>query len=186
MDEFYEIKIVVIGAQNTGKTLFCDCLTKAYEDLNFQPYQTSFSATFRVKKLIYNNNLFKLNVWDTVGQERYTALTKIFFKDSDIILIFYNYHEKQTFERAKFFIDYTKRESVNENCIYFLICNKYDMNLKSKDYENIVPDEEAIEIAKKNNMIFRHLSTFEKYSNGINELFKKALKEYTTKKNISN
>ena len=130
--------------------------------------------------IIYNNILYKLEIWDTIGAVGGIHFTKLFFRDSNMTFIFYGYQHKDSFELAKFLIDYTKRECINKNCIYVLVCNKYDLNLESGD---IVPDEEAIEIAEKNNLIFTHLSLFEKYSNGVNELLKKALNEYIISNN---
>ena len=183
MKDYESIKLVLIGASNTGKTTFVKYLTQKYETLNFKDYQASVCATFFQKKIIYNGNIYQLDIWDTVGDERYTALAKIFFIDALMIFIFYNSQEKQTFERAKFFVEYSKRECINKDCIYALICNKYDINLKPNNYENIISDEEVIEFVEKNNLLFAHLSISEKYSNGVNELLKKVLEHYIKKKN---
>ena len=43
---------------------------------------------------------------------------------------------------------------------------------------NRVSEEEALEYASKNNILFAHISIVEKYASGINELIDKALKEY--------
>ena len=62
--------------------------------------------------------------------------------------------------------------------IYVLISSKYDLYIKSAENNNNVPEEEALEFASKNNILFAHLSIAEKNSNGINELMDKVLKEY--------
>ena len=184
MDDLISIKLVLIGDSNTGKSIFTRYFLKDYKELNFKEYRPSPSAIFMGKKLVYNNKIYKLQIWDLVGDERYDALARIFLKDAEMIFIFYNTYEKQTFERAKFFVEYTKKECANKDCTYVLISNKYDINFKSKNYDNIISDEEAIEFAEKNNLLFAHLSIFEKYSNGVNEILKKALESYIQKKNI--
>ena len=184
MDNLISIKLVLIGDSNTGKSIFTHYFSKDYKELNFKEYRPSPCAMFMTKKLVYNNKIYNLEIWDLVGDERYDALARIFFKDAKMIFIFYNTYEKQTFERAKFSVEYAKKECANKDCIYFLISNKYDIKFKSKNYENIIPDEEAIAFAEKNNLLFAHLSIFEKYSNGVNELLKKALESYFQKKDI--
>ena len=42
----------------------------------------------------------------------------------------------------------------------------------------IISDEEALEFAEENGLLFCHLSMFDKYENGINELMIKILKKY--------
>ena len=64
----------------------------------------------------------------------------------------------------------------NKKQIYFLIRSKYELNLNSQNDE-IVSDEEALEFADKNNLIFAHISSFENYGNGIDNLFDLILKE---------
>ena len=80
---------------------------------------------------------------------------------------------------------YAKERNEPNIPIFILVANKYDLCLESKDNDNIIPDEEAIEFAEANNILFAHLSLKEKYSNGIKELFDKALKEFFKKEKIS-
>ena len=62
----------------------------------------------------------------------------------------------------------------------FLIRVKYDLNIKSDNNENIdfVSDEEAMEYADKNNMIFLHISSFEKNDKGFENLLNLITKQY--------
>ena len=97
--------------------------------------------------------------------------------------MFYEQKNRETFETAK-----RRLKSVKENCLYdvilVLIANKYDLNLYSIKNDDIITDEEALEFADENNIIYSHLSILENYSNGINELFEKVIKEYIKVKNI--
>ena len=71
--------------------------------------------------------------------------------------------------------------NTNKKQICFLIRSKYDLNLNLEKNE-IVSDEEALEFADKNNFIFTHISSFEKYGNGIDNLFDIIFKEYHLRK----
>ena len=132
--------------------------------------------------LIYNNQNYFFNIWDTAGQEKYVNLTKIFYRDADIIFVFFNSHDRKSFERAKRDLESVKMVCDNKNVVYILVENKYDLDINSIENENILYDEEISEYIEENNIIFSHLSLLENYSNGFNELFIKAIKEYNKKK----
>ena len=178
MKNYVNIKLVVLGDENTGKTKFIEYLITCYDNINFENYIPSNGAAFGARSIIYNNKNYNLEIWDTSGQERYSPLNRIFFRDADMIFIFYNFYERKTFERVKFMIEDVKLGCDNINCICALIGNKYDLNIDTKEYNNLVFDEEVLEFANKNNIIYTHISTMEKHSNGINGLLKKTLDKY--------
>ena len=73
---------------------------------------------------------------------------------------------------------YNELKSEYNYSIFLLIRNKYDLKINQENNDNdndndndYVPDEEALEFADKNNIIFTHASSFEKYETGIKELF---------------
>ncbi len=40
-------------------------------------------------------------IWDTAGQEKYRALTKIFYKDASVAILVYDITRKQSFDEIK-------------------------------------------------------------------------------------
>ena len=56
-------------------------------DSNSLPSNTS---SFIAKYYTFGNKIYRINVWDTCGQEKYHSLTKIFVKDSQIHLLVYS------------------------------------------------------------------------------------------------
>ena len=52
----------------------------------------------------------------------------------------------------------------------------YNLCLDSE--KEIVYDEEALEFATKNSLLFFHISSEEKYESGVNQLFYSIIKEY--------
>ena len=184
MDNEKKVKLLLIGDSGSGKTIFVQNLITGYDSLNFGHYLSTNGASYARFNLIYNNTIFKVDIWDTSGQEKYTPLLSIFVKDSDIIFAFYNCNSKISFEKAKFLLELAKSKNNIKNCIYALIGNRYDLDLSYNEKDDITNDEEVLEYAEENNLIYAHLSILEKYSQGVNELLKKALKEYLKIKNI--
>ena len=68
--------------------------------------------------------------------------------------------------------------------MFALIANKYDLCTNSKEDYNIFSEEEVLEFVEENNLIYSHLSILEKYSNGVNELLKKAIDKYIEIENL--
>ena len=176
------IKLVLIGGENSGKTKFFECLVKKKQDLDFSNYISSNSAQYLCKDIIYKNIFYRLDVWDTVGQEKYDHIAKIFYKDADIVFIFFIYNSKNSFKRANTIFQLAQINS-KPDVIFALIGNKYDEDKNClKEEDNILNEEEILEFVEKNNLIFGHSSIKENYSDGINEIFMKVMNEYTKKK----
>ena len=148
--------------------------------LDKSEYILSRAAVYSEKTLIYKNKIYSFEFWDNPGNIKYRSLSMIFVRDSKVILIFYNHMNRNSFETAKELISWSKDRCIN-NPIYVLVCNKYQLNMNEKT-KNIVRDEEVLEYAEKNDILFSHISIFDKYEDGINELFIKILNKYIKNK----
>ena len=176
------IKLVLIGGANSGKTTFISYYLGM--NININDYQPTPGASFCNKSINFHNRDINLEFWDIVGQEKYQGLVKFFLKDCQMIFIFYDSSDKSSFERAKTLFNMVKDDTNDKKVVIVLVSSKYDLYVKSKENMNRVSEEEALEYPSKNNIPIAHISIVEKYDNGINELFDKALKEYFKRKLI--
>ena len=188
MVENKRIKLALLGDKKTGKTLFTQYL-RGSELINFDNYISTNGASYIEKKIIYNNSEYFLDIWDTSGEEKYFALTKFFIMESNMVFIFYDSNNKETFERAKEYFDLAKEYLNDKKVVFVLVSSKYDLALNSdeennKDNNNAFNEEEVFEYAEQNHILLSHISISEKYSKGIIELFRETFKEYTKKNNI--
>ena len=102
-----------------------------------------------------------LELWDTAGQEKYRALTKIFYKNADCVVLGYDITRKCTFEDIKYYWISDIKSAYNPKLMYLIGC-------KTDLYEyQTVSSEKAKEFAEQNNLRFFEVSN--KYKNGINE-----------------
>ena len=169
-DKFKNIKIVFIGNSETGKSTFLSKIKDNYVDKDAK-YIPTIGGSYASLKKEYKNEDFVLDFWDTSGVEKYYSLIKFFYNNADAILIFYDSYDIKTFEKAKIMLNDCKN-FITKNPLIALIRSRYDEYLKNNDDKNIVSDEGALEFADLNNIYFFHLSSFEKYENGLNELIK--------------
>ena len=177
-DNFKLIKLVIAGSAKTGKTTLNEYLQD--RELNFENYLPTIGIDFGKKIILYKKNLYKLQIWDTSGQTRYQAITNAYMKKVSILLAFFNYNDRKTFDYAKSL--FAKVE--NEKPVFVLIGAKYDLKNNTDKKDNIVNEEEVLEFAKEKNVLCAHLSLLEKNSNGVIELAKKVFDEYIIRKKI--
>ena len=177
MDDVNKIKFVIIGYEKTGKTLFTQYLDEGNSFLDFNNYHPTNGASYISRKYNYENIEYTLDVWDTSGEQKYRALTKFFIRDAHILLIFFNYNDRRSFEDAKQLVQFGKVESDNNKVACVLVGSKYDLELEQKTMD-IVNEEEVLDFVGIYNIPYAHISIKEKYSNGVNELLNKAFKEY--------
>ena len=168
-------KIVLVGESGVGKT----CIISQFVCQIFQQdVQTSSSATFNSKTLIYNNNqVLKLEIWDTAGQEKYRSIASMFYKDADAAILVYDITRKESFEQIKEYWLGQIKEKGPKNIILALCGNKSDLI----DLEQ-VDEEEARNYAEEINAIFYPTSA--KNDCGIIDLFLQIAKKYTKSDNV--
>ena len=183
--ENIEIKMNILGFERTGKTLFAKKLTsKNNKDINHSltKYIPTIGGEYRQEIIIYEKKSFLVHIWDTAGQERFFSLLNVYLHQTNIILIFYDPLNRYSFDKIKDYLVLIKnRIPFIEKIVIAIVRNKYELNIDKNNSENIVSDEEALEYADKNNVLFFHLSNFEKYETGINELINSILKNYILK-----
>ena len=145
------------------------------EKFNYQILETNYIPTigrdFTIFYFKIKNKLFKVQIWDISGQERWKDTVYYLARGAGAFILFYNSFDRNSFFKAMEF--YTNLNKSYSKSIYVLIKSKYDLPLKAENNNDIVFDEEALEFADKIDIIFAHLSNFEKYETGINELFEK-------------
>ena len=165
MNEPISAKVVLLGESGVGKTsIINQFISKIFKPKN----STSLSAQFTSKVIDFPDyrKSIRFDIWDTVGQEKYRSLTKIFYKDAKIIIFVYDITTEYSFNALK---EYWYNETVNNtegNPIYALCANKYDLYEKQ-----VVKNEDGMEFAKKINAIFQNTSAAR--DTGINNLFEK-------------
>ena len=94
-------KIVLLGEAGVGKT----CIISNYSINEFDEDTASTTSPVFTSKEIkfeeYDNKVIKLDIWDTVGQEKFRAMARIFYKDAIAAILVYDITKKVTFNEIK-------------------------------------------------------------------------------------
>ena len=169
-----EIKIIVLGESGVGKSNIIIRFGGGQFDPNSVPNNT---ASFIIKYLTFGNKIYRLNIWDTAGQEKYHSLTKIFIKDSNIVLLVYAVNDYQTFKQLDFW--YKTIKEACSNIIIGVLGNKIDLL-----QEVVIDEEEARKKAKEFNGKFTYTSALND-DTGIDEIIETLVKDYIKSKGES-
>ena len=141
-----EIKAILLGESGVGKTN----LINVSVGINFtESTKSTYYNSFVEKLFIINNEKYIIRLWDTIGQEKFRPLTKLFFKDSKIIILVYDKSNKKSFEALNYWNDETKNIlGDDDKYIKAVIGNKEDLD------DEEVDENEAREFAKNINAKF--------------------------------
>jgi small GTP-binding protein len=94
-------KVVLLGESGVGKT----CIIARFINNTFEDnIMSTTGASYAGKTMSFdefNGQSIKFEIWDTAGQEKYRALTKIFYKDAGVAILVYDITRKDSFDEIK-------------------------------------------------------------------------------------
>ena len=126
-----EYKAILLGESGTGKT----SLINVSVGIKFQDGIASTLASSYVEKHFQKGkNEYILDLWDTNGQEKYRAMTKLFVKNSKIVIFVYSTDNRYTFQTLNYWVDYAKGV-LGDNFIIGIVGNKSDLYMKEEVQE---------------------------------------------------
>ena len=152
-------QLLIIGDSCVGKT---SLLTRYTTGTFKEEYIATVGIDYYTKNETINDKIISIKLWDTVGQERYKALTQNFFKNAEGVMVVYDITKVDSFDNLKFWINSIKQNMENKNIIIpvIIIGNKVDM----EDMREI-SNENAENFAKENN--YKYFETSAKTGEGI-------------------
>ena len=171
MDDCQDIKTILVGMSGTGKTNIINAMINQPFDSDQISTQTS---SFVDKYIDVKNKKYPIEIWDTAGQEKYRSLTKIFIKDSKIVIFVYDITTKASFEEVDYWVN-TVKEILGDTPVYALAGNKKDLFIKEE-----VDEDLGREKAEKIGALFK-LTSAKTERNQINDFLKELLEAYIKK-----
>ena len=169
--EDQEIKVILVGESGTGKT----SLINSAIGLPFKEYEVTTNAAGFVTKVIkIDGKSYSLNLWDTIGQEKFRSLTKIFMKDSKIVIFVYDITNLRSFEQIEEHWFKAILEVLGNEPVLGLVGNKQDLFVKEQ-----VKEEIAEKYAENKHISFKLTSA--KNALSFNKFLEDLLKQYIKK-----
>ena len=178
-----EYKFVLLGDSSVGKSAI-------FSRLSGKGFMENTSSTIGTDKISINydgveietnkTKNFKITLFDTAGQERYRAITKTYFKDSQGIILIYSIIDPTSFEHVQIWLDSIK-ESLSDwkrsGYIVMLLGNKVDIAEENEEQRKVHYDD-AEKLCKDQGIYWGgecSAKTFDDAS--LKEIFEKFMKE---------
>ena len=131
-----EVKTIFLGESGVGKTN----LIKAAIDDKFEEGSKSTSMASCVEKSVkVDKKYYSLKLWDTIGQEKFRTMTKIFYKGAKIVIFVYDITNLKSFEELEYWVNEVK-SSLGDEPICALVGNKSDLIEEEEVEENKARD----------------------------------------------
>lgn len=119
-------KLIIIGDSAVGKS----CLLHRLTNNEFMTdHEVTVGVEFGTLLVKLEQQVFKLQIWDTAGQESFKSITKIFYRGAHCIFLAYDITRKETFDNLATWYEEVIAQS-EPDVILFLVGNKKDQEEK--------------------------------------------------------
>ena len=91
-------KVIIIGDSAVGKS----CLMNRVTRNEFtEDHEVTVGVEFGSFMVKLEQQTFRLQIWDTAGQENFKSITKIFYKGAHCVILAYDITRAQTFDNLE-------------------------------------------------------------------------------------
>ena len=164
--EDYKIKIIIVGDSGVGKT---NLITRFASDKFDKNSRATIGVEFLYKTLKINKEIFKIEIWDTAGKERYKSIASAYYKGARGAIVVYDITSEDSFKNIDLWIEEVKSKAAN-NLQIMLIGNKSDLFADRK-----ISKEKGIDKARSLNVFLFEASALDKTN--VNEAFNRLIRE---------
>lgn len=131
--QIYTYKIIVLGDIAVGKTsVISRYITNTFKE----EHVSTINCEYKQKRVdIDGDTACDLQIWDTAGEERFMAVTRQYYKDSQGAIIIYDLTKKESFDKIKKWIEELKNNAP-KNIVIMILGNKADLTSNKVDLGN--------------------------------------------------
>ncbi|KAJ2556451.1 hypothetical protein EV175_001997 [Coemansia sp. RSA 1933] len=123
MTRTLDAKVAILGKQAVGKT----SLVTRYVHHTFSDHTPStIGASFVTAKIAVDDWECRLQLWDSAGQERFRAMTQMYYRGANAVILVYDITSEESFRDVDTWVQ-----------VLFLVGNKLDLSPEKRevDYE---------------------------------------------------
>ena len=162
----YLLKYIIIGDSAVGKSNLL--LQYTYGEF-IEEYRNTIGVEFGAKNIDIDNKSYRIQIWDTAGQECFKSITRAYYKNSVCAIVVYDITCIDSFNNVSSWIEDCKNYSP-KNVYIVLVGNKSDLEDRRQ-----IPTEKGQEIADKYGIAF--FETSAKTGDNVVKIFEESVKE---------
>ena len=156
----YIIKVALVGDYGVGKSCIVSRFVKDYFSEN---EMSTLGVDFDCKMIDFKDNKYKIQIWDTAGQEKFQSIVKSYIRDLNVCVLVFDVTQEKTFLNLKKWLNEVRYITDDENLLIYVVGNKSDLRGRE------VPKVEVEEFCQEEKIEYIECSA--KKNKNINELF---------------
>ena len=158
----YIIKVALVGDYGVGKSCIVSRFTKDYFPID---EMSTLGVDFDCKEVDFKENRYKIQIWDTAGQEKFQSIVKSYLRDLNVCVLVYDVTQYKTFINLKKWLEdvYFISASAGQELVIYVVGNKNDLQGRE------VSKKEAEDFCKENYLEYIECSA--KNDNNIDKVF---------------
>ena len=175
------IKIILLGDSGVGKTSLLNCLEPNDIDLNQKKTISLEYFNYIIKA---NNNIIRMQIWDTVGHEKFNSIISNYYKTTDVAIFMYSIDNIESFNNINNWFNELNDKGNNDNnikTIKILLGNKNDLEKERKvtyEMEEKLKNEKNFYFFQEINCSYKNKEENDLVQNLFFEIGKIVYKEY--------
>lgn len=146
-----QYKVIVIGQGGTGKTSIINRYVRGQFSKN---YKITVGVDFALKVIEMDDVNVHLQLWDIAGQERFGAMTRVYYKEAVAAIIVFDITNRKTFGAVDVWLkDVNEKLNLDSNrepVPIMLLANKADL---LKERPACIEDSELEQFVSDNGLI---------------------------------
>ncbi len=151
----YTIKYIIVGNAYVGKS---NIIYRFVENKFSENYKATINLDFSYKNMKINDKIFRIQLWDTAGQEEFQSISRGYYKSGACALVVYDITDRETFNNVSSWVEECKNNGPSTITLV-LVGNKIDLERRRE-----IEKEKGELLAEKNGIDFYEVSNKE----GIN------------------
>ena len=164
------LKYLIIGDAGVGKTSFTNQFAKeVFEEHEHIP---TCGCEFQSKTILRSNISYKIQIWDTAGQEEYQAVTKSFYRNVAVVIFAFDLTNPESFTNLSNWNEIMEEFS-HDFQVKILIGTKSDAQEDNSNI-NLISETEIQSFIKKHDFL-GYYETSSKESKNVDIVFNKSL-----------
>ena len=141
----YTFKYILVGDAYVGKS---NIIYRFTENKFSENYQATINLDFTYKNVKLNEKVYRIQLWDTAGQESFQSISRGYYKSAVCAIVVYDITNRDTFNNVTNWIEQCKQNGPSTISLV-LVGNKEDLGDK-----RVITYEEGEELASRNSMLF--------------------------------